>query len=249
MLRSRSVKKLIPLLLFIVLCAGIPLTAFIAHSGAGSSAHAASSLVYHEFADGPYKVNGNQVIGADGKQYIFHGVGRDGLEFECTGDTAMDSAHLAFMGPGTSGSNGTYWWGNTVRLPLSEGFWFNGDTKAQCTGAQYQALVKSVVDSLTALKLNVVIDLMWTDAGGQVSGSGAGFEAPDADSVTFWKQVAGIYKSYTNVLFELYNEPHPPSWNCWASACQITNDTTVPNTSYNYTGVGLQALVNCGALD
>src|SRR5690348_17189355 len=183
MSRSLSVKKLIPLILFLVLCAGIPLASFITQKAA-TSAHAASSLPYHEFADGPYKVQGNQIIGADGKQYIFHGVGRDGLEFECTGDPALDSADMAFMGPGTSGPNGTYWWGNTVRLPLSEGFWLNGDAQAQCTAAQYQALVKSVVANLTALQLNVVIDLMWTDAGGQDAGSGAGFMMPDADSVT-----------------------------------------------------------------
>lgn len=243
MLRSRSVKRITPLLLFIVICAAVPLASFLMHRTA-LPAHAASSLPYHEFADGPYKVSGNQIIGADNKQYIFHGVGRDGLEFECTGDPTLDSAHLAFIGPGTSGPNGTYWWGNTVRLPLSEGFWLKGDAQAQCTNTQYQALVKSVVDNLTALKLNVVIDLMWTDAGGQVSGSGAGFMMPDADSVTFWKQVAPIYKSYSNVLFELYNEPHPNSWNCWSSACQISDNTTLSGKTYNYTSVGLQALAN-----
>ncbi len=243
MSRSLSVKKLTPLLLFIVLFASVALASFITRRAA-LPARAASSLPYHEFANGPYKVSGNQIIDADGKQYIFHGVGRDGLEFECTGDPALDSVRLAFMGPGTSGPNGTYWWSNTVRLPLSESFWLNGDAKAQCTAAQYQSLVKTVVNNLTALKLNVVIDLMWTDAGGQVSGSGAGFMMPDADSVTFWKQVAPIFKSNTNVLFELYNEPHPNSWNCWSSGCAITNDNTLPGKSYNYTGVGLQALVN-----
>src|SRR5579872_6464860 len=95
MSRSRSAKKLTALILFIVLCAGIPLASFITHGAAGS-AHAASTLPYHEFADGPYKVSGNKIIGADGTQYIFHGIGRDGLEFECTGDPFLDSAHLAF---------------------------------------------------------------------------------------------------------------------------------------------------------
>src|SRR5579859_1890709 len=242
MLRSLSVKKITPLILFIVLCAGIPLASFMTHRSV-FPAHAASSLPYHEFANGPYKVSGNKIIGADKTQYIFHGVGRDGLEFECTGDPALDSAHLAFMGPGTSGPNGTYWWGNTVRLPLSEGIWLNGDAKAQCSAAQYQTLVKTVVANLTALKLNIVIDLMWTDAGGQVTGSGAGFMMPDADSVTFWKQVAPIFKSNTNVLFELYNEPHPNSWSCWSSGCSITNDNTL-STPYSYTSVGLQSLVN-----
>jgi len=244
MSRSRSAKKLTALLLFIVLSAGIPLASFITHGGAGRAAHAASPLVYHEFADGPYKVSGNQIIGADGKQYIFHGMGRDGLEFACTGDSALDSAHLAFMGPGTSSASGTYWWGNTVRLPLSEGFWLKGSAAQSCSAAQYQALVKQVVTSLTALKLNVVIDLMWTDAGGTAStSSGAGFDMADTDSVTFWSQVATIYKGYSNVLFELYNEPHPSSWSCWASACPITDTDTQTGITYKYQGVGLQALV------
>src|SRR5712692_3296539 len=196
MSRSLSAKKLTALLLFIVLCAGIPLASFITHSGAGRSAHAAgpSPLPYREFANGPYKVSGNQIKGQDGTQYIFHGIGRDGLEFECTGDPALDSAHLAFMGPGTSGPNGTYWWGNTVRLPLSESYWLKGSAKQSCSAAQYQALVLQVVTSLTSLKLNVIIALQWADAGGAAisigNGSGAGFDMADADSVTFWTQVA-----------------------------------------------------------
>ncbi len=240
--RTRRAKRLT--LLLLVLCAGVPLASFLTHGGAGHSAHAASPLPYHEFANGPYQVSGNQIIGADKTPYIFHGLARDGLEFECTGDPAMDSAHLAFLGPGTSGSGGTYWWGNTVRLPLSEGFWFHGDAQAQCTAAQYQALVKTVVDNLTALKLNVVLALMWVDAGGTVSGSGAGYQLPDADSVLFWQSVAGIYKSYSNVLFELYNEPHPPTWSCWAAGCAINDTDTHPPAVYSYQGVGMQALVD-----
>ena len=245
MLRSRSAIKLTALLLFVILCAAIPLATFITHRTA-LPARAASSLPYQEFADGPYTVSGNQILGAHNEQYIFHGMGRDGLEFECTGDPQLDSAHLAFMGPGTSGSGGTYWWGNTVRLPLSEGFWLKGSKTQSCTSVQYQALVKKIVDSLTALKLNVVIDLQWTDAGGTAGtdNGGAGFDMADADSVTFWSQVATIYKSYTNVLFELYNEPHPSSWSCWAAPCSITDTDTQTGITYTYPGVGLQALVD-----
>jgi endoglucanase len=68
--------------------------------------------------DGPYSVKGNTIVGADGKQYLFHGVGRDSLEFDCRGDGFLDAAQLAFIGPGTA----TYWYANTVRLPISEGY-------------------------------------------------------------------------------------------------------------------------------
>jgi hypothetical protein len=210
-----------------------------------TAARAASSLPYHEFADGPYTVKGNMIAGADGKQYLFHGVGRDSLEFDCNGDGFLDSTHLAFMGPGTSGPGGTYWYANTVRLNVSEGFWLHGDaTQQNCTPANYQALVKNTINALTALKLNVILDLMWTDAGGQNKGSGAGYELPDSDSIAFWSQAANVYKSYTNVLFELYNEPHPPTFACWAApTCAITNDTTAGG-NVSYTGVSIQSLVN-----
>jgi hypothetical protein len=243
------------ILALLVICASIfwfqPLTAFITHAGKGttSAAQAAVSpgLTFHQYADGPYKVVGNQIIGADSQSYIFHGIGRDGYEFSCIGGGFVDPAHLAFMGPGTTTSSGTYWFANTVRLPLSQSIWLNGIPN-QCTAAQYQTYVKATVDAITALNMNVIIDLQWSDAGGQ--GPGAGWEMPDSRSVTFWQQVAPIYANYSNVLFELFNEPHPytPSvtspWQCWQSGCQVTGDTSVGTTPYNYTAVGIQALVN-----
>ncbi|HYX51423.1 MAG TPA: cellulase family glycosylhydrolase, partial [Ktedonobacteraceae bacterium] len=220
-----------------------PLGAFWLHLG-GKNADAASSLPYHEFADGPYHVQGNTIVGADGKPYLFHGVGRDSLEFDCNGDGFLDAAHLTFIGPGND-SGGTNWYANTVRLPVSEGFWLHGNAaQLNCTPANYQALVKNTINTLTALKLNVILDLQWTDAGGQNTGSGAGYEMPDADSITFWSQAAKVYASYSNVLFELYNEPHPPTFACWAApTCAITNDTTAGG-NVSYTGVSIQSLVN-----
>ena len=239
--------KIVGLLLLAIMTIAMftltPLGAFLLHVG-GNSARAASSLPYHEFADGPYSVKGNTIVGADGKQYLFHGVGRDSLEFDCSGDGFLDAAHLAFMGPGTSGPGGTYWYANTVRLPVSEGFWLHGDAaQTNCTPANYQAVVKNTINAITALKLNVILDLMWTDAGGQDTGSGAGYELPDSDSITFWSQAAKLYASYSNVLFELYNEPHPPTFACWAAGCAITQDNT-NSAKYSYTGVSIQSLVN-----
>ena len=214
-------------------------------------AHAASSsLPYNATANGPYTVKGNTIVGANGKQYIFHGIGRDGLEYNCSGEGPLDQQHLAYMGSGTNTATETYWGANTVRLPLSEGFWLNGAPGYPCTATQYQALVKQTVDNLTALKLNVIIDLQWTDAGGQSGQGGGAWAMPDADSVLFWQQIAPIYKTYSNVLFELYNEPHPGGgWSCWAVACTITNDSGSSEDcqctkTLTYQSVGMQALVN-----
>src|SRR5207247_10967866 len=106
----------------------------------------------------------------------------------------------------------TDWYAITVRLPRSESHWLNGQHDQQCTSAQYQSLIKTSVDILTSLHLNVIIDLQWTDAGGQAAGGGAAWQMPDNDSVTFWKQVATIYASYSNILFELFNVLHPVHW-------------------------------------
>ena len=62
--------KIAGLLLLAIMTIGMfaltPLGAFLLHIG-GNNARAASSLPYHEFADGPYSVKGNTIVGADGK--------------------------------------------------------------------------------------------------------------------------------------------------------------------------------------
>lgn len=211
-------------------------------------AHAAAALPYNATANGPYTVQGNKIVGTDGQQYIFHGIGRDGLEYNCSGDGPLDQQHLAYMGSGNNSAGVTYWGANTVRLPVSEGFWLKGASGFPCSSVQYQSTVKQAVDALTALKLNVVIDLQWTDAGGQSGQGGGPWAMPDQDSVTFWQQVAAIYKGYSNVLFELYNEPHPSGWSCWAAACTMSNDSGPSNDcqctkTFTYQSVGMQALV------
>jgi len=199
-------------------------------------------------ARGPYRVQGNAILGADGNRYLFHGIGRDSLEYSCWGDGHFDAQELSYLGAGTTTSSVTYWGANTVRLPLSEGIWLHGQPSESCLASQYQALVKQTVDTLTALKLNVILDLQWTDAGGQSLEAGGPWAMPDADSVTFWQQVAGIYKGYSNVLFELFNEPHPQQWSCWALPCtladsQYSNDCQCVK-AVTFQSVGMQALVD-----
>lgn len=216
---------------------------------AQAASNAATALPYSAVAKGPYTVQGNKIIGSDGKQYIFHGIGRDGQEYNCSGQGPLDTQHLAYMGSGANTAGATYWGANTVRLPLSEGFWLNGAPGYPCTAAQYQATVKQTVDNLTSLNLNVILDLQWSDGGRQSLQGGGAWQMPDADSQTFWQQAGSIYKGYSNVLFQLFNEPHPASWSCWQSGCAISNDTTYSddckcNITASYQAVGMQTLVN-----
>src|SRR6266571_3466148 len=79
--------------------------------------------------------------------------------------------------------------------------------------------------------------------------AGDAWSMPDQDSVTFWQQVAGIYKNYRNVLFEIYNEPHwLDNWPCWRNGCAIVGDysglTGHDHSRYNYQAVGMQTLLD-----
>ncbi len=238
---------------FVVLCVAVSVIWMSpAHSTRAQSAASPTSttLIPHQTkAMGPYTVKGNAIFGVDGKRYYFHGVGRDGLEYSCWGDGHFTPKELAFMGSGTSTKTATYWGANTIRLPLSEGFWLNGQPSTQCPANQYHLLVKQTIDTLTALHLNVMLDLQWSDAGRQSLNGGGPWSVPDVDSVTFWQQVATLYKGYPNVQFELFNEPHPAQWSCWNGPCKMTNDINYSDDCHcskaaTYQGVGMQALLN-----
>jgi len=203
--------------------------------------------------DGPYHTQGNLILGANNKPYLFHGIARDDLEYDCGSDGHYTPQELAYLGPGKSTAQAIYWGANLVRLPLSESFWLYGNPSIGCSATSYQALVKQVVDTLTTLHLNVLLDLQWTDAGKQTASvgdfAGDAWAMPDQDSEVFWQQIATDYKSYTNVLFEVFNEPHDyTGWSCWRNGCQITNDssgtTGHDHHGFTYQAVGMQTLVN-----
>jgi endoglucanase len=199
--------------------------------------------------DGPYHTSGNLILGADNSPYLFHGIARDDLEYFCKGDGHYTQQELAYLGLGDTSAQATYWGANTVRLPLSENYWLYGSSSQNCSPDEYQTLVKKVVDMLTSLNLNVIINLEWTNAGGQSSGAGDAWFMPDNDSQVFWQQVATLYKDYNNVLFELYNEPHLDTrdWNCWRNGCQIINDFSGlmghDHARFSYHAVGMQTLL------
>jgi hypothetical protein len=108
----------------------------------------------------------------------------------------------------------------------------------------------------------VILDLQWSDAistkGNVQSWDGGGpWSMPDSDSIKFWQQVAPLFSKYSNVLFEVFNEPHPPgflspaAWSCWAKGCTLTGDASyssdcscMKTLPQPYQGVSMQALIN-----
>jgi hypothetical protein len=131
-----------------------------------------------EGIDGPYRTSGNLILGTDNSPYLFHGIARDNLEYFCKSDGHYTQQDLAYLGLGDTSARATYWGANTVRLPLSENFWLYGSPSQNCSPDEYQALFKQVVDILTGLNLNVMINLQWTNAGGQSTGAGDAWAMP-----------------------------------------------------------------------
>ncbi|HKT36933.1 MAG TPA: cellulase family glycosylhydrolase, partial [Ktedonobacterales bacterium] len=123
---------------------------------------------------------------------------------------------------------------NAVRLPMNEDCWLgiNG-VPAAYSGANYRNAFVAMVKLLTSNGITPELDLQWNAPGSQLA-SGTK-EMPDADhSGAFWQSVATTFAGRTDVIFDLYNEPHPSSWNIWLNG----------GSDGGFNAIGMQALVS-----
>jgi endoglucanase len=142
------------------------------------------------------------------------------------------------------------WGSNTVRVPVNEQCWLgiNG-VSTTYGGANYKNAAKAYVDLLTSNGLAVIIDLHWTAAGTNQASTQAPMTNTD-HSVDFWKDCATMFKSYSNVIFDLFNEPFMGGgcqactsdqlWTCWRDGGSACNGIS----GISFTVAGMQTLVN-----
>ena len=160
-------------------------------------------------------IAGNHFIDGSGKTVQLRGVNASGLEF-----VAVQGWNAANPWGGQVGSGLPNWsamksWHiNVVRIPLNEASWLGyqcvdatGATRDPDPGHNYQSTVKQSVAGATAAGLYVILDLHWT-APKNFCPLAQNPMADADNSLNFWKSVAGTFKSYPNVLFELFNEPY-----------------------------------------
>jgi len=190
-------------------------------------------------AKGPYTVQGNKVLDADGKPYRFLGVDRCSLEWSATGvNISLHDFQLIKS-----------WGTNAVRVPMNQDFWLQG---AAVYNANYKNTINQVVTWIQSLGMDVILDLHWSDKG-QLSNPKPGQQRmADSNSVTFWTQVAGIYKNNPGVLFELYNEPHDVTWPVWLNGGDTGDGFNTPGMQGLYNAVratGANNLVVIGGLN
>lgn len=177
--------------------------------------------------------------------WIPHAVNWPSFEYACQQGWAYSGS-----GATAAAASAMVSWGiNAVRIPLNQDCWLGVDgAPAFGTVSGYRAALSSWVTLLNNAGIVVVLDLHWTAPSGSAADGQRAM--PDAQSVTFWSQVAAAYKGSPSVLLETFNEPYsrgtyPVSWSCWKNGgCQVpvVNDQTSLNGS-TYTAVGQAALV------
>jgi endoglucanase len=103
------------------------------------------------------------------------------------------------------------WKVNTVRLPLNQNCWLKE--------AKYRTGVNKVISHFSGAGFSIILDLHWNQPKGAKSKEQQ-VMADAVDSVAFWKSVATEHKDTKGVIaFELYNEPHSITWDCWKKGC------------------------------
>ena len=160
-------------------------------------------------------VRGNQLINGRSQPVRLLGVDRSGLEYACVQgwgffDGPSDDASIDAM---------SSWGVRTVRVPLNEDCWLgiNG-VSTTYGGAAYRSTVRTYVDRLHAHGMQVILDLHWNAPGGQLATGQQ--DMADADHApAFWSSVATAFRGVAGVVFDLYNEPHDISWDCWRDGC------------------------------
>ena len=167
--------------------------------GAGGAGAGEGGIGDHKIAPGGYYVDGNTIYDSGGRPHLFHGLDRPSLEWNPVGEM-LSSQDFQLMAS---------WRSNVVRISLNQDSWLQNTSN-------YQATVDQVVQWSEQSGQDAILDLHWSDKGQLGSGAGQQIMA-DANSVTFWQQVAAKYKADGRVIFELYNEPHDVTWDVWLS--------------------------------
>jgi hypothetical protein len=176
-------------------------------------------------------LSGNRLVDGSGRTIRLLGVNRSGAEFACVQgwgiwDGPVDAASVAAMAS---------WKVNAVRVPLNEDCWLgiNGVDPAY-SGVNYRSAIGNYVALLHSYGLAVIVDLHW-NAPGTALASGQQVMADADHAPAFWSSVATYFKADRGVLFDLYNEPHDITWQCWRDGCTTTD---------GWQTAGMQSLVN-----
>ena len=176
---------------------------------------------------GPLSTSGTKILQANGVPFTPRGVVLNGLETNPAATTVTQQAVI----------QAKVWGANIVRLPLGEQFWLSSNCNYS---PGYQSEVDQVVNWITSLGMVALLDLHTNTVVGCEPGRPHNM-ADEAQSPTFWSQLAARYGSNPLVAFDLYNEPHNISDSVWLDG-GMTLDIYAPFELYD--AAGMQQLYN-----
>lgn len=139
--------------------------------------------------NGRLSVSGNKIVNKNGKEFVIKGVSTHGLSWfpEYVNKAGFKTLRDDF---------GV----NTIRLAM-----YTSEYNGYCTGdSQNRKKLKKLVDEgiqyATELGMYVIVDWHILNDGNP--------QTYQKESVAFFKGMAGKYKNYTNVIYEICNEPN-----------------------------------------
>jgi Cellulase (glycosyl hydrolase family 5) len=187
-------------------------------------------------------VSGNKLVNGAGEEVILHGVNKMGSEYACIDgwgffDGPTDQASINVM---------KTWNINAVRITMNSVCWNNGPTNqfssynSAYAGANYKNAIKNYVNLLVQNDIHPILDLQWAGCGtGNCFANWIKIMPDRPGAVNFWSDVATTFKDNKAVLFDLYNEPQNPGWQCWRDGGCIAYQ----GDPSQYTMAGMQELV------
>lgn len=186
------------------------------------------------------ETQGNQLINAVTKEDVqLVGASISSLEYSCQGN-----GHFAVSDFMTMRS----WGMNIVRIPLSSQLFLN----SQGVCPTYTQTLLQIINNATQSGLYVDITLQWNAPfGDNTSMGGSQYPLPDSTKDgAFWEKIAHLFRTNSNVFFDLFGEPHDVSFDQWFYGGRITignnNDyrnLTIPQLVHGtYNAIGMYNL-------
>jgi len=135
-----------------------------------------------------------------------------------TPNTAVVSAMIGLMkNPKTANTM------PVIRMPLTASSYLGVKTSASSNnmnrfpnlGAQYQTLVKNLVELYTSKGVVVILDLHWSNDDSEQQPMALKGESV-GDASAFWSKVSADFADNELVFYELYNEPHIGDFDVYA---------------------------------